>query len=90
MKTPAQFNAQAREKSNSAHPRNFVPNDGMHIVDDAFEAWKFTQATRFAFVMYLGKSAKPWRYFGYATEEKRDIGCALLPSKSLQQLRINV
>jgi len=56
------------------HPRNFVPTDGVHIVDDAFEAWTFPHKDRFGFVMYLGKSAKPWKYYGYPTEAKRDDG----------------
>jgi hypothetical protein len=56
------------------HPRNFIPDDGLHIVDDSFEAWKYQRGERFGFVMYLGKSAKPWKYYGYPTEAKRDAG----------------
>lgn len=54
--------------------RNIIPDNGLHIVDDAFEAWTFTSGARFAFVMYLGKSAKPWKYYGCPTEAKRDDG----------------
>lgn len=58
----------------SGHARNIVPENGLHIVDDAFEAWTFPHKDRFGFVMYLGKSAKPWKYYGYPTEAKRDAG----------------
>lgn len=54
--------------------RNFIPDNGLHIVDDAFEAWTFPWEDRFSFVMYLGKSAKPWKMFSYSTEAKRDDG----------------
>lgn len=54
--------------------RNFIPDNGLHIVEDSFEAWTFASGARFAFVMYLGKSAKPWKYYGYNTEAKRDDG----------------
>ena len=56
------------------HPRNIVPDNGLHVVEDSFEAWTFTSGARFSFVMYLGKSAKPWKYYGYSTEAKRDDG----------------
>lgn len=60
------------------HPRNIIPTNGLHIVDDAFEAWtsqhQYPSGARFFFVMYLGKSAKPWKYYGYSTEAKRDDG----------------
>ena len=56
------------------HPRNIVPTNGVHIVDDAFEAWTYQSGARFGFVMYLGKSAKPWKYYGYKSEAARDDG----------------
>ena len=54
--------------------RNFIPDNGLHVVEDAFEAWTLTSGARFAFVMYLGKSEKPWKYYGYSTKAKRDDG----------------
>ena len=56
------------------HPRNFVPADGAHIIDDAFEAWTYERGSMFCFVMYIGKSAKSWKHYNYRTAEKRDAG----------------
>ena len=56
------------------HPRNFIPGNGVHIVEEAFEAWTYQREARFGFVMYLGKQSKPYAYYSYATEAKRDDG----------------
>ena len=57
------------------HPRAVVPDNGAHYVDETFEAWTYQHhGGRFGFVMYLGKSAKPYAHYGYPTEAKRDDG----------------
>lgn len=66
----------ATTPSQPRHPRNIVPRGGLHIVEDAFEAWTYhhEKSDRFGFVMYLGKQSKPYAYYAYATEAKRDAG----------------
>lgn len=57
------------------HPRAVVPDNGAHYVDETFEAWTYQHYSgRFGFVMYLGKSAKPYAHYGYPTAAKRDDG----------------
>lgn len=58
------------------HPRRFVPDNGLHYVEDAFEAWTFQhkKSGRYCFVMYLGRQSKSHAHYGYPTEAKRDEG----------------
>lgn len=68
--------AHAKTPNQPRHPRNIVPENGVRIAEDAFEAWNYhhEKSGRFGFVMYLGKQSKPYAYYGYATEAKRDAG----------------
>ena len=66
----------AKTANQPSHPRNIVPENGTRIAEDAFEAWTYhhEKSDRFGFVMYLGKQSKPYAYYAYATEAKRDAG----------------